>query len=234
MVNNWLTKGQRLDAIPPAICFLCGDYADRGRLLCNPCRRDIATIHQSCPRCGREVSHNGLVCPSCSTRPPRYDRLIAPFHYVYPASLMIKLLKYKNKIEMSGELGHALASAVEARLRPLPEAIVPVPLHPLRTVTRGYNQALEIARVVAAQLKLPVEIGLVRRARHTLPQFNLGPAERSRNISGAFRINSVPEYHSVAIVDDVVTTGTTVNELAGLLKQAGLKTVEVWACARAG
>ena len=233
MVNNWLTKGQGANAIPPAICFLCEDYVDPGHLVCNPCRLDFAVIRRACPRCGKEVSHANLPCPSCSTRPPRYDHLIAPFHYAYPISLMIKFLKYNNNIELSGEFGRALASAVEARGRPLPEAVVPVPLHPLRAALRGYNQAGEIARVVAAQLRLPVELGMVKRTRHTLPQFNLGPAQRLRNINGAFSFRSGSGCRSVAIVDDVVTTGTTVNELAGLLKQAGLKTVEVWACARA-
>ena len=173
------------------------------------------------------------LCPDCSVRPPRYDCIIAPFYYSYPASLLIKLLKYKNNFELAKELGIALAQTVMHRGRPLPEAVLPVPSHPIRTMTRGYNQALELADVVAAQLNLPLEASLMKRTRHTRPQFNLGPAARRRNIKDAFRITGQPGYYSVALVDDIVTTGTTVNEIAGLLKQSGVKIVEVWACARA-
>ena len=232
MVNNWPSKEQSSGIIAPAICFLCGAYTDAARLFCKSCRGDFARIEQSCPRCGRAMAHGGLVCPSCSAHPPGYDRLIAPFHYSYPVSLLIKLLKYNNKIEISRELGRALADAVIARGGSLPDAIVPVPLHPLRAMRRGYNQAREIAVALAAQLQLPVASGLVRRIRHTRPQFDLGPAERRRNVQGAFRLNHRPRYHSVAIVDDIVTTGTTVNELARVLRRAGVTTIEVWAGAR--
>lgn len=232
MVNIWPSKEQAPGIMTPAICFLCGAYTDAARLFCKSCRGDFARIEQSCPRCGRQVAHGGLVCPSCSAHPPRYDRLIAPFHYTYPVSLLIKLLKYNNKIEISEELGRALADVIRACGHSLPEAIVPVPLHPLRAMRRGYNQAREIAVALAVQLQLPVATGLVRRVRHTQPQFNLGPVERRRNVRGAFRITHRPRYRSVAIVDDIVTTGTTVNELARALRQAGVKTIEVWAGAR--
>ena len=232
MVYNWPSKVQSPGIIPPAICFLCGAYADAARLFCKPCRDDFARIEQFCPHCGRAVTHGGLVCPSCSVHPPIYDRLIAPFHYTYPVSLLIKLLKYKNNIEISGELGRALADTIKARGYALPEVIVPVPLHPLRAMIRGYNQAQEIAVALAAQLQLPVITDLVGRVRHTRPQFNLGPVERRRNVQGAFRLKRLPRHRSVAIVDDIVTTGTTANEVARVLRRAGVKTIEVWAGAR--
>jgi len=232
MVNNWLTITRPGKPFPPTVCFLCGANTDTGRLFCNSCPRDFARTGKVCPICGKEVVHDGLPCSSCSKRPPGYDCLIAPFHYTYPVSLLIKLLKYNNKIEISRELGKALAGLIVARGRPLPEVVIPVPLHPIRTITRGYNQAGEIAFAVAAQLNLPVDTGLVRRSRHTRPQFNLNPAHRRMNMRGAFKLRPGPGYRTVAIVDDVVTTGATANEVAMLLRRAGMKTIEVWACAR--
>ena len=233
MVNKRLKKGQQDGLLPPNICFLCGTLTGSNRLLCVPCLGDLGTIEQACCRCGTPMIHPGT-CPGCNARPPKYDQIIVPFRYSYPVSLLIKLLKYKNNFELARELGVALAEKISARGQPLPEAVLPVPLHPLRTLARGYNQAQEIADIVAVELKLPVENALIRRTRHTRPQFDLDPAARRRNIRGAFRLVRQPEYRSIALVDDVVTTGTTVNEIAALLKRSGLGTVEVWACARAG
>lgn len=232
MVNNWMFSSQLRKIIPPSICFLCESTTEPGHLCCQPCRADFARIQPACPRCGRELAIRGPLCSMCGRHPPEYDCLIAPFHYVYPVSLLIKLLKYKNKIEISRELGLALTQAVQARAWELPEAIVPVPLHPFRTMKRGYNQAREIADVLAARLALPVEADLVRRVRHTQPQFNLDPAQRRRNMQGAFRLVPGRRYRSVAIVDDIVTTGATVTELAKLLRQSGVNRIEVWTCAR--
>ena len=232
MVNNWLLMARTGETFPPSVCFLCGANAGPCHLFCKSCQRDFARIIKACPKCGRGVLHGGLPCPSCSKQPPAYDCLIAPFYYAYPVSLLIKLLKYKNKIEISHELGGALADQIRARGRPLPEAVIPVPLHPLRTIARGYNQACEIALAVAARLNLPVETGLVRRIRHTQPQVNLSPRQRRINMRGAFKLRPGHGYRSVAIVDDVVTTGATANEMAMLLRRAGMKTIEVWACAR--
>ena len=233
MVNKWSIKGIRAGLILPNVCFLCGSDTGSNRLLCGPCLGDLGTMDQACCCCGRPMATPGL-CPGCSARKPLYEYTIVPYHYDYPVSFLIKLLKYKNNYELARELGIALAEHVRAVGRRLPEVILPVPLHPLRSLVRGYNQAREIADGVAVELKLPVDTTLIRRTRHTRPQFNLDQAARRRNIKGAFRLTRTPEYHSIALLDDVVTTGTTVNEIAALLKQAGMKTIEVWACARAG
>lgn len=231
MVYKWTPSSQNLNPALPDICFLCGDRAVHKRNLCVPCRRDLPSIHGPCLQCGREIM-DGCLCPACTVNPPGYDRLIASHRYNYPVTVLIKSLKYRKNIEIARELGLELAKTVALEVRSLPEALLPVPLHPLRIMERGFNQALEIARVISKGLRLPVDDTLIKRTHHTLPQYKLGPKERRKNLHGAFKLTRAPGYRSVALVDDIVTTGTTVNEIAGLLKRSGLKSVEVWACAR--
>lgn len=227
-----MVTGRRLDLSPPDICFLCGAIADYRRILCDQCRQDLPKLSRACRKCGRSIV-TGCLCPICIIKPPNFDRLISPFSYEYPVTELIKSLKYNNNIEIARELGIALLNIITHESRPLPEVILPVPLHPLRIMGRGFNQAMEISYEISRGLKLPVDNSLIKRVRHTAPQFNLGPAERLKNLSGAFKLSCGSDYRSVAIVDDIVTTGTTVNVIAGLLKKTGTKFVEVWSCARA-
>jgi ComF family protein len=110
--------------------------------------------------------------------------------------------------------------------------LVPVPLHPGRLAERGYNQALEIARVLGGGLDLPLDSRCCHRVAATPPQAGLDEVARRRNIRGAFAVHSPLPWSRVAIVDDVVTTGSTVSELARVLRRAGVREIEVWAAAR--
>jgi ComF family protein len=143
-------------------------------------------------------------------------------------------LKFHQKLHLASLLGGLLAEALEGRAAPLPDCLVPVPLHPQRLRERGYNQALELARVVSTRLAVPLDATLCVRQRATAPQTALDGKERRRNLHGAFTVREGNLPRHVAIIDDVVTTGTTVGELARTLRRAGVDTVEVWACARAG
>jgi len=125
-----------------------------------------------------------------------------------------------------------LAISLRERNAEMPELIIPVPLHVKRLRERGYNQALEIARTLGRELSIPVESGSCTRVLATIPQTGLQQNERRRNIRGAFRVLHTPKAAYVAIVDDVVTTGSTVSELTRVLMKAGVKRVDVWAAAR--
>ena len=125
-----------------------------------------------------------------------------------------------------------LAAALAPRVEPLPARLVPVPLHRNRLRRRGYNQAVELARPLGRALGLPVAPRLCRRQRPTPAQAELTGSDRRRNVRGAFAV-AAPVPRHVAIVDDVVTTGSTVGELARVLRRAGAERVEVWAVARA-
>jgi len=134
-------------------------------------------------------------------------------------------------------MGQLLQRALQPRIRtpslPILEAIIPMPLHPSRLRQRGFNQALELARPLGQAFALPLEIHRVQRQRNTLPQSDLKQRARKQNIHNAFVVKEPLPYRRVAILDDVITTGSTVNELAKTLKQSGVDYVEVWAVARA-
>ncbi|CAK0757905.1 competence protein ComFC [Gammaproteobacteria bacterium] len=160
----------------------------------------------------------------------------AAFTYEPPIDHLIITLKFHSRLAHARLLGELLADHLAAREDPLPELILPVPLHPTRLRTRGYNQAVELARPIARRLGLSIDTTLCRRIRATASQSTLDAKTRRRNMHGAFAITSKNRIAGgrVAILDDVVTTGNTVEEFARVLRQAGAREIEVWAVARTG
>lgn len=213
-------------------CVLCGDESLKTSLICSACWFDLITDHCACRRCGRGISREGL-CLQCMKGPGAVDNTITLVSYQFPAAQLLLSLKYKNQLLLAHEFGRRLAEKLQALDTPLPDYIIPVPLHPARLFVRGYNQALEISRAISTILAVPVNYKMAKRIRNTLPQFNLSPGDRGRNIKGAFKINGPRITGKVAIVDDIVTTGHTANELAVQLKTAGAAEVSLWACAHA-
>jgi ComF family protein len=145
---------------------------------------------------------------------------------------LIKMLKFQGQLAAATLLGHLLQEALAHRTTPLPEALLPVPLHSKRLAERGFNQALEIARIVSKTLSIPVLVNAVQRSRATPPQVSLDAKARRGNVRGAFRLQQSLQAKHVAIMDDVITTGSTVAEVAQVLKMSGVEEVEIWALAR--
>jgi len=174
----------------------------------------------------------GTLCGQCQRRSPPFDACYAAFRYEDPLPSLIGGAKFRSRLELTRLLGHCLASALCAQGAEVPGAIVPVPLHARRLRERGYNQALEIARTVSRRLSVPVDIASCARVVSTAPQAGLEQRERRRNVRGAFKVLKAPAAAHVAILDDVVTTGSTVGELAQVLRKAGVERVDVWAVAR--
>lgn len=145
---------------------------------------------------------------------------------------MILDLKYHHRLELARTLGRLFAERLRKLSKP-PDAIVPVPLHPSRLRQRGYNQSLEIARVVAKRLDLPIVTRGAKRVRATAAQTTLPLKQRARNVRNAFAVNGDLKGKHVAIVDDVMTSGHTVGALAKALRRAGAKEISVWVVARA-
>lgn len=231
-VYNW-TKFVRNLLYPPR-CVLCGGPGDAGIDLCRGCRDELPRNGPACPRCGSPLAIAGVPCGPCTRRPPPFTRSIIPFRYDAPLDYLLQQLKFHQGLQLAPLLAALMAEAVRQRGAPLPECLLPVPLHPQRLRERGYNQALELARPISRLLGVPIDYGLCQRRRATPAQTSLSGKERLRNLRGAFVAARSGMPHHVAIVDDVVTTGATVEELARTLRRAGVETVEVWACARAG
>ncbi len=166
------------------------------------------------------------------------SRTVAAFAYEEPTSTLIAGFKYRAALQHGRVLGILLAEHLRNAYRdqPLPQLLIPVPLHPGRLRERGFNQALVLARQLGATFSIPVAADLVERARQTPAQQGLSAQERRRNLRGAFRLRSganLGKLSSVALIDDVVTTMTTTYELARVLRRHGATDVHVWCLARA-
>jgi ComF family protein len=167
-------------------------------------------------------------------RPPRFDASYCPFRYAYPVDRLVQGIKYRGAVAPDRVLGELVARGVQHRNEALPEILVPVPLGQQRFRQRGYNQAIELGRWLEKRLGIPMRTDLVARMRETSEQARLDRRERRKNIRGAFAVLRELPATNIAIIDDVITTGSTVSELTRVLKRAGAKRVEVWAVARAG
>ena len=173
------------------------------------------------------------VCGECQKDAPAYRFTHAAFRYAPPVDKLIQGLKYHARLELSRLLGGYLARHLMGLAGQRPDVIVPVPLHPSRLRCRGYNQSLELARFVSAALELPIDATNARRIRATMPQTELPREQRRRNVRGAFDAGAAFAGRNVAIVDDVMTSGNTVQSFAQSLLKAGAREVSVWVVARA-
>jgi len=197
-----------------------------GRDLCAGC---MATLPRNILACG----HAGC-CRQCQNQPRSFDHAFAPFRYQPPVDFLICGLKFAGRLSYARLLGERFAAALAERAAPLPDCIIPVPLHPLRLRERGFNQALELARSAAYRWKIPLLADGLQRLRHTVRQTELNAHRRQENPRGAFAIGAMRPGSRVALIDDVMTTGSTVAECARILRDSGAASVEVWAVARAG
>jgi ComF family protein len=211
-----------------ARCFLCRGAAGRGAVLCEPCRADLPRLSvPRCPRCALP-SPDGALCGRCLAHPPRYDATHAALEYRFPADVLVQALKYRGALALAPLLAELLAAAVPADESV--DLVVPVPLAPARLRARGCNQAMEIARALPARFRLAP--ALCARVRDTRAQSDLPRAERTRNVRNAFRCERVLDGATVAVVDDVMTTGATLDAVAAALKHAGAARVLNWVVAR--
>lgn len=231
-VYNWLKTIH--SQLFPTECLLCGTPGEGALNLCRGCCRCLPWVEQGCPRCAAKLPAT-LICAHCQQQPPSFDETRALFWYRPPVSDLILRLKFQGTLAVAAGLGSLMSQHLSRTLDFCPQAIVPVPLHRRRLRERGYNQALEIARVVSNRLTIPLWRSGVDRVRVTAPQSVLKhPEERRRNVHQAFAITGgFREISHVAILDDVMTSGATVHALASALKRHGLARVDVWICARA-
>lgn len=219
-------------------CVLCGQSARNAEYdLCIGCERDLPVNEPCCSVCAEPLhgESGDMMCGACVQRAPRFDACLAPYRYSYPLDHMIRALKYGGGVAHGRVLGDLFASRLRAVERSeLPALLLPVPLGTARFIDRGYNQAIELAAHISKRLRIPLRADVLVRTRETREQAGLDRKARRKNLRQAFALRlPLPATH-VAIVDDVVTTGSTVNEIARVLKRSGAECVEVWAVARAG
>lgn len=223
-------NSQPLQDLPgPRVCLLCGTRAERDGL-CPGCRAALPWLPAvRCPTCASPVPQP-LTCGRCLAHLPVVDGVEAALAYAFPVDGLIHALKYRHHLAIAQCLGRLLAQAV--REMPRPDLVVAVPLGAQRLTERGFNQSLEIARVAARVLEVPLALEACRRVRDTLPQASLAFGERAKNVRRAFVCGSGLEGKRVALVDDVLTTGASLNECARALKKGGAAQVVGWVAAR--
>lgn len=234
LVDTWLQTVQR--TVWPTTCVLCRRPGQLGRDLCIACEHELPFNEPSCRHCAEPLAatSQAQICGRCLRRVSSVARCLAPLRYHYPVDGMIQALKYGRRLCVARVLGDVLAQFVCTRVACMPELILPVPLSRRRFRARGYNQAHEIAWRVALRTGIPWRTDVVERFRETKEQAGLPRSKRRRNVKHAFRLIRPLPAARIAIIDDVVTTGSTVEELARVLRLAGAEHIEVWAVARAG
>ncbi len=219
-----------LDSLFGGSCFLCRGAAEG--LICAACDADLPRLAGPlCPRCALE-SRAGATCGRCLARSPQFDATVAALGYRFPADVLVHALKFQGELALAPLLGGLLAQAVAVAAPLRIDVISPVPLSAARLAERGYNQAMEIARVLARATRARLDPSLCERTRDTHAQVGLPLPEREANVRGSFHCPRMLGGMSIAVVDDVMTTGATLDEVARTLKAAGAASVVNWVVAR--
>lgn len=216
----------------PEPCLACGGRATGA--FCDDCFRELPWNDHACPRCAARLPGPlpGL-CGECIRRRPAFDAAYAAFVYAWPVDRFLQEFKYHGRLATGRALAQTLIEYLAMKGAPKPDVLVPVPLHPGRLSERGFNQASELARTLARGLGTAADAALIRRRRPTRSQQGLGGAERRGNVRGAFACRRRVDDLHVAVVDDVMTTGSTADAVAKALRRSGAAAVSVYTVARA-
>jgi len=237
----------------PSRCLLCQktviSLSINGNIeICPECLSGLPYNEVSCRHCAVPLATEGerdmkesVLCGRCIKKLPVFDYVYSPLRYEGGAIRLIHQLKFSGKITFSRTLGEIMLDCWEDKttqnssvdMLHKPDYLLPVPLHKSRMRQRGFNQSIELARVMAKKLNIPIECNVVRRIRRTSSQTGLNAKQRRNNIKGAFEVVQKIPAKRVLIVDDVMTTGSTVNELARVLKKKSVEQVGVLCLARA-
>lgn len=230
-------SGALLDLLIPRHCTLCGEACGAVNI-CPPCKAELPRTDCPCALCALPTGNpNDALCGACLRRPPPWGGAIAGLVYRFPVDQLVCRLKFSRDLSCVDILADALADTVRRSAADPPDWLAPVPLHRTRHFVRCFNQADLIAHRVGRSLGIRVHGALLVRRRRTPAQSGLDAAQRRRNVRGAFacraRAGGGLSGRHVALVDDVMTTGTTLAECCRVLRRAGAGRISVWVAARA-
>jgi len=232
---------QILDSLYPRRCVLCHSLCapekPHNMDLCHDCQADLPLIEYACFQCGIPLhqTQNQQRCGQCLQKTPAYDHVISIYHYQNPLIWLIQQMKFKKKSAIANLLGHVMSIQLKQHNTTIPDAIIPVPLHYKRQLERHFNQSEEMAKVVAKKLLCPLDTQYLERHLPSKQQSGLDAKQRRKNVKGIFRVKNKKQnsYRHIALIDDVMSTGSTVNEISKTLKKNGVEKVDVWILARA-
>jgi ComF family protein len=217
----------------PNHCLLC--RLTSMELLCTACLAQLPWMQSACLQCAMPLTSTIIQskCGHCFNTTLPFNKILTVFKYQTPIDKLVNDLKFHSQLSVAALFAQLMAQKVIAHYQdqPLPELLIPIPLHRRRLRERGYNQSIEIARYVGKQLNIPIDILSCQRIINTPAQSQIPAAARQRNIKRAFLTKAIKAQH-VAIIDDVVTTMSTIKEFAATLRNSTIKQIDVWTIAR--
>jgi len=234
-ISNW---------VAPSSCRLCSQPLDRklndksqdeGLYLAHHCCECYLKLpHQvfCCDRCRETFSGFSDYCGKCLNTPPNFDSCFCPFQYEAPISDDICKLKYADQPQIAKYLANLFLNELYSHGKTLPDALISVPMHASKLRKRGFNQSHELAKHISKSLKLPIIEGVLVKSRNTERQVTKTLKQRKKNLKGSFDLLDAVKTKHIAIIDDVVTTGATADEIAKILKRNGVDYIQVWGIAR--
>lgn len=219
-----------VDALFPRRCPVCGGIVPSfGGLICPSCFHKLSFVKSpTCKKCGKEVLDERIeYCSDCTCHVRSFQYGMALLNYNEAASHSMAQIKYHNKREYLDFYGQAAVKRFRKRIMRInPDALVPVPVHPSKMRIRGYNQAEILAGIIGKSLGIPVMPGILKRSRKTEPQKDLSPRERFKNLENAFQADNIPDHvRIVLLIDDIYTTGSTIEACTRTLQQKGINSV---------
>lgn len=223
-----------LDAMLPWRCVVCS-LESEGSAICRFCRRSLPWNSHACQGCGLPLPKgNDPRCGACLAKPEIYDAVVSPLLFDFPVNRLVHRFKFQSDFACGRVLADILAGHIQSRRIGHPDLLMPVPMNRWRLLRRGMNPAYELANRLARVLGLPLAIHDLRRKRNTPAQSGLTASHRRKNLRGAFAwLGASLNGRHIALVDDVITTGSTVTECTRVLRRSGAGKVSAWSCARA-
>ncbi len=199
--------------------------------VCPHCIEFMPLLGPGCRHCAYPLPDaHFLTCGHCIKKTPYFDRTIINYVFEEPLRSLLHQFKYHDGLYLTSFLSYLIFKSLPSSTE-LPQCLIPVPMHPQRLKRRGFNQAAVLARSLAKRLQIPCDLFSCQKVLNTKPQASLDGKQRKKNLCNAFITKKLP-YQHVAIIDDLLTTGNTANELALSLKKSGVTQVDVWCCAR--
>lgn len=219
-----------METLFPQSCLLCSSWQAGPLGICVGCLDDMPWhMDNACPQCALPSSDN-MLCGQCLKTPPAFDAARSLFQYRFPLSAVLQQYKYGQLLTIARTMGLLVAEHIGRQSAA--DCIIPMPLHRRRLQERSFNQSAEIAKVVSEQLHIPLALQACARIKSTPPQASLPYKQRIRNMQGAFECRAALKDMRVILLDDVMTTGASLDALAKTVKDAGASHVECWVIAR--
>lgn len=215
----------------PVVCVLCHHYHQGFHAVCDPCKNQFTAIKHPCEICSLPLTDASFaICGHCIKQRPVFDKVLTAYSFEDPLRTLLHEFKYQKGLYLRSFLIKLILDA-QNKQTPVPDCLIPVPLHPQRLRQRGFNQAAELAKGLAKQSGIPCDLAICTKIINTQPQVGLNREERRKNLRLSFAVKPC-SYRHIVLIDDLLTTGSTADELANLFKKQGVERVDVWCCAR--